>query len=116
MVPDTVKDIYPHLSLLKSICVCKRKLRNGIIQNGNKNFIKSICECCHNLLKGNIKLPKEDLEKIRKYKAAIRKILKKSSLKTKKKFLIQHGGFLQILIPAAVSAISSIISSFINKE
>ena len=44
------------------------------------------------------------------------KLVQKSTLKQKKKILVQQGGFLEYLIPAAISGITSIISSFINKE
>ena len=44
----------------------------------------------------------------------LRKIVQKSTLKEKKKILVQHGGFLQYLIPAAITGISEIISSLIR--
>lgn len=114
MVPNKINKVKAHLPMLESLCKCKKSVRNSIIMNGSKSFINCICECVYNLLRGNIKLSAEDLEKIRKKRGCLRKLVKKSSLDEKKKYLVQHGGFMQILIPAAISAIASIISSGIS--
>jgi hypothetical protein len=100
-----------NLHLLTSIATCKKCLRNTIIQKGNKDFINSIIECVDNLLRDNIPLEESEFKKVSKAKSTLRKLVKKSSLAEKKKLLIQKGGFLQFLIPAAVSVISSLISN-----
>ena len=100
-----------NLHLLTSIASCKKCLRNTIIQKGSKDFINSIIECVDNLLRDNIKLGESEFKKVQKAKSTLRKLVKKSSLTEKKKLLIQKGGFLQYLIPAAVSVISSLISN-----
>jgi hypothetical protein len=53
-------------------------------------------------------------EHLKRFRKVLHKLLEKSSLKIKKKILIQQGGFLQFLIPAVVSGIASIISSAIS--
>lgn len=109
------KNILPHLDLLKAFCKCKKPLRNTIIQKGSKPFIGSICECAYNLLENNINLKPEDFQKIKKFKKPIRKLIKRTSLKDKKKILVQHGGFLEFLIPAAVTLISDLIGNAIKE-
>jgi len=42
--------------------------------------------------------------------------IEKSKLRNKKEILIQKGGFLQFLIPAVISGITSIISSYISNK
>jgi hypothetical protein len=42
--------------------------------------------------------------------------VKKSNLASKKKILVQNGGFLQFLIPAVITGISEIVSSLISKK
>ena len=77
----------------------------------------AICESVFKMLQGNLDINlKSDLENLAKYKIIFRKLIKKSNLKTKKKILVQHGGFLQFLIPAVITGISSIVSSIISKE
>jgi hypothetical protein len=100
-----------NLHLLTSIASCKKCLRNSIIQKGSKDFINSIIECIDNLLRENIPLEESEFKKVAKSKSTLRKLVKKSSLAEKKKLLIQKGGFLQFLLPAAVSVISSLISN-----
>ena len=57
-----------------------------------------------------------DFQKLKKYKTCLRKLVKKSNLASKKKILVQNGGFLQFLIPAVITGISEIVSSLISKK
>lgn len=100
-----------NLHLLVAIANCKRCVRNSLIQKGSKDFIEAILDCVSNLLKNNIQLNKEEFESLKKFKLLFRKLVKKGSLKEKKTILIQKGGFLQYLIPAAISTISALISN-----
>jgi hypothetical protein len=91
-------------------------MRSSIIKNGPKDLIDTLCECVHNLLKGNVKLNDSEKSKLAKYKNSMRKILSRISLKERKKILIQKGGLLEILLPSVISGLASIISSVISKE
>ena len=86
-------------------------MRNNIIKTGSKELIACICECVDNVLRNNVKISPKVRQNLYKYKGALRKIIKKSSLEKKKKILVQKGGFLEYLIPIAVSAISSLIGN-----
>lgn len=108
-----LKRNYDSLKLLSS---CPKKLRNSIIKSGSKDLIDTICECVFNLLNGNIDLPPIEIQKFEKQKSSLRKLLKNTSLKEKKKVLVQKGGFLQILLPAIITGLANIISSAISKE
>lgn len=101
--------------MLIALSKCKTKLRNSIISNADKETIFSICECILNVMNGNIKLSEDDYKKLKPYRHTFKRLLNKSNLKTKKKILIQKGGFLQFLLPAAITAIGSIISAIIKK-
>lgn len=96
------------------LCYSNKKLRDLLIKNANKEQIYTLCEIILNILNGNLKLSEDQLQKLSKIKAKLRNIIKRSSLK-KKKYLIQKGGFLQILIPSIISGLATIISSFISK-
>ena len=102
--------------MLKSFTHCKFEIRKAILKNADKDLVDAICQCVYNLLNGNLHLSTTEKEKLTKYRHALRKLVQKSTLKQKKKILVQQGGFLEYLIPAAISGITSIISSFINKE
>ena len=55
----------------------------------------------HNLMKGNLRLSSKQKGKLRRYKQQLRFLAKPSSksLTSKKKYLIQKGGFLPFLAP-----------------
>ena len=95
---------------------CKNKLRNAIVSSSSRDQIYSVCECVLNISNGNVKLNKEEFAKLKKYRKYFKKLLaRKVGLKEKKKILIQSGGFLQFLIPAVISGLSSIAAAAISK-
>ena len=96
------------LELLKT---CPASLRKHLLKKIPNRCVKAICECTLNVLKGNVPLSKHQKKSLEKYKSTLRKIgSKKGSLFTKKKLIVQQGGFLNILIPAALTAISTLIN------
>ena len=95
---------------LKLIQNCPAGLQKHLIKKLPLRCIKCICECSLNVLNGNIPISTQQKKRLGKYKTTLRKIAnKKGSLSNKKKLIIQRGGFLNILIPAAISAISALI-------
>ena len=84
-----VKSNYHTLYVLKKT---HPKLRKAIISNCNKEFVNSISECILNVLKGNVKLLGCSTRKLRKYKAAVRKVAdKRVPLSSKKHLIVQRG-------------------------
>lgn len=109
------KRVIKYKKLLEILPRCNKKVFNKIIKNSKKEFIYTICECVLNVLKGNIKISKKSLEKLKEKKQILRKLLKKSNIENKKK-IIQKGGFLEILIPSIISGLASIIGSAISNN
>jgi len=98
--------------LSKLISVKSAKERNRLINKVNICVIKAIAEIAHNCLLGNVPLSNCNYKKLKKYKSLIRKIAnRKISLSKKRKIIkIQKGGIIwNILIPAALSLLSSVI-------
>ena len=84
--------------------------RRILIDIADKGEINAICECVDNLLKGNISISNAQKKRLNKYKKYMRFITqKKASMKKRKLALKQHGGFLLMLIPAALSVLSLLI-------
>jgi CTP synthase (UTP-ammonia lyase) len=102
-----------NLSLLKKLSMCCNTKRQKIIENTDLSLVHCICECIHNVLNGTVKLSRNKLEKLRKYKSVLRKLNQKNSIKHKKKLIIQNGGFLQYLIPAIIPLITSLVEKLI---
>jgi len=96
---------------------CTKENQKDVIKRAKGPLINKICECILNILNGKIKISSDEFEKLKPYKNLFRKLLvKKTKLKEKKRLIIQKGGFLQILIPAIISGLATIISSAIAKS
>ena len=95
---------------------CTKLNQQDLLKRAKGPFINKICECILNITEGRVKISSQDLEKLKPYKNLFRKLIKKNiKIKEKKKLIIQKGGFLQILIPAIISGLASIIGSVISK-
>ena len=95
---------------------CTKLNQKDLLKRAKGPFIIKICECILNKTQGRIKISDSDREKLKPYKNVFRKLTKKDTkIKEKKKLIIQKGGFLQILIPAIISGLASIISAVISK-
>jgi hypothetical protein len=95
------------LHVLKS---AKPKLRGVILKEADKNLILAIVECALNVLNGNCKLRTCIKRKLRKHKNILRRLIDRSEkISTKKKRIIQKGGFLIPLLSAVLSGLTSLI-------
>lgn len=84
----------------------KSKLRKNILKEVQPEVIKTLCEVCINTLNGNIKLPIKSKNYLKKYKRTIRQLSStKTNLPSKRKLLIQRGGFLPVLLGTILSGI-----------
>lgn len=92
------------LPLLDSLAKASPAKRKKILKAANFDLIKSIIECIENVLKGNVKLKKKFLTKLKKYKTVLHRILNSGKKWThKKKVIIQSGGaFLPTLLAPVV--------------
>lgn len=98
------------LQYLRVLHKCPKKLRKDLLEKLPTSSIKAICECCLNLLRGHIPLTNYQKNSLKKDKLILRRLAdKKKPLYTKRKLIIQKGGFLNILLPAAITAITSLI-------
>jgi hypothetical protein len=95
-----------HLNLLGK---CKNKAQ--LLRKCPNSLIKCVCECVLNLLKGNVPITIRHKNRIAPYKRTLRRLSdKKVPLFKKRKLLVQKGdGFLSILIPAAVTALTTLL-------
>ena len=110
---EKLKTNFEKLNLLAN---CSKKIKDSLIKKGEKDLILALNECVINTLNGNITLSPKDKLKLKKFKYSLRKLLKNKSIQKKKKILIQEGGFLQILLPSAISLISTLLETFVQKK
>lgn len=111
---DRLTRIDENKNFLNLLCHSKKKIQKLLIENASRDQIYSICEIFLNILNGNIPLDKEVLKRLSTKKRQLRQLVKRGPVK-EKKYLIQKGGFLQLLIPALITGLASIVSSVIEK-
>ena len=96
-----------YLSLLSK--ARNKNRRDRIIDLGTGKEIKAVSECIHNVLFGNVKLSPYERKTLVKYKKVLKSLSHKCQpIREKKRVLKQKGGFLQYLIPAAITAVTSL--------
>jgi hypothetical protein len=100
-----------NLSTLRILSCCSKKTRGKILKSSKKELIRAINECILNTLNGNIKLSPIQKKILEKHKYILRKLINNKFIGTKKKILIQKGGFLQFILPSAITLISSILEN-----
>ena len=113
-----IDNLKKNKNILEYLGKCKAKIRRAIPANADKELVDSICQCVFNMLSGNIDLNENEKRNLVKYKKTLRTIVGRSTLKEKKKILVQQGGFLQFLIPIFnfITGISQILSSWIGSS
>jgi hypothetical protein len=109
-----MNNLTDQLEILKVLS--QGRYNKDILKNADKKLISALCEIVYNVLENNINISESDLTKLSKYKKYLRKLVQRNSIKEKRKILVQKGGFLQIILPAVISGIASIVSGFISDE
>lgn len=87
-----------HLPLLKWMSQCKPQTVKSVLKGVDKEVLDVLCECCLNVLKGNVPLSPAQKRRLKKQKTVLRQLSgpRRLSLKTQRR-LVQTGGFLGVL-------------------
>jgi len=94
--------------LHKASSAQKKTILKKYVKEGE--FVKCLCECSRNIMRGNVALTPAQKRALRKRKNDLRKLsLIKTSIKTKKK-IVQKGGFLGALIGPIVSILGGLFA------
>jgi len=100
-VMNRLKSKLHFLHVLKD---AKHRARRTLLASANDELIKAIVKCAINTLNGNHKLTQDEKGKLKKYKNRLRALVNpKISFKTKRKFLVQKGGFIVPLLARVLS-------------
>lgn len=94
-----------YIPILKYLSKANPGERKNIISNASPKMINTLCECCLNILRGNVPLTPTQKKKLCKHKKTIRRLAnEKMSLKNRKRVL-QRGGFLPLLLAPLLAKI-----------
>ena len=102
---------------LKLLHKCKTKgERTKILKLADKDLIACLCECAHNLLKGNVKLTKKRKDDLKRHKNCLRELVdKRKGLETKRNILIQKGGLLPALLAPIISLAGGLVGELVGR-
>jgi flagellar motor switch protein FliM len=88
--------VQTHIALFKIIIRANKTLQQKIFKIVDEDFVEVISECIHNFLKGNIKISKNQVKKLKKHQASLRTIGDPTISATAKKKIINQKGHLFI--------------------
>lgn len=106
-----------HIHELYTLHSCKPCQRNNYLKNASPDLVHCLCEVCHNILKGNIPISKNQLNKLKKHRNLMRKLVdiqgekKNKNLKEKRKLISQTGGFLPLILTPLLTIASELIAN-----
>lgn len=107
-------------AILHALCHTNTEQRKALIRAADKALIKSIAECCLNVLSGGINLKNTEKSRLKKHKTVLRKLVttkKKFNWRKKKQTILQSGtGFLPILLAPLASILLNKIFSRTNQD
>lgn len=91
-------------ALLEALIHATPKERKTLLKVCDISRIHAICECVHNLLRGNVPISDISKRKLSKHKSTLRLIVKRGEgWDKKRKFLVQQGG--GFIIPLLLSTV-----------
>lgn len=94
--------------LLRALCHLNKNQRSSFLRNADKKLIGCIRECIFNALRGNVQLGRGVKERLVRHKTTLRRIAaKRGNWKTKRKLIVQSGGFLPYIIGPILASLHS---------
>ena len=99
-----------YLPLLKRIRKLGDRARLDFIKKCNKEFLDCVSECAKNVLKGNVPLQSHQLKSLRRDKNNLRALALKNTTLSKKRRILQKGGFLGALLTPILSFLASLLA------
>lgn len=110
------KKLKKHAHTLHVLCKAKPSVVRVIVKEGNKDLVEALCECCLNVLYGNVPLSSSQKKKLTRYKHLMRKLAVKSATSVdQKKKLLQTGGFLHSLLYPSLKLLGPALGILLSK-
>lgn len=96
--------LHRHAHIISSFHKFNKRQQKELIRHFDKDQTKFVCELCINLLSSYINLSPSQMKALVPYKKQIRHLAGRSSLKSKKKKMM-NGGFIPSLLIALATAL-----------
>ena len=104
-------NVKKHMTILKKLSKSSTRDQRKLLRSSPRELIDALSEITVNVLNGRIRLTPEEIHKLKRYNSRLLRISKKSTPIAEKRRIIQRGGFLSVLLPAAIAVITSLVSS-----
>lgn len=102
-----------HTDILRALYHLNPEQRRALLKKADTQLIRYICECALNVLQGNVPLKKVHKSRLKKHANVLRKLIKPTTgFSTKKKIIVQQGGFLPALL---APIIGTILTNLVSK-
>lgn len=107
------KNLKENKEFLNFLQKASSKQRKEILKTANSTQLRALSECVLNVCAGNVPLSPGQFLKLKKKRKSLYKFLKAKSNKTKK-FVVQQGGFLPIVLSVLTPVLTSLAEKAIK--
>ena len=109
MASATSSRIRKQAPILKYLCKANPRQSRAIINTADNELLNTLCECSLNVLQGRIPLTSQQKQKLRRFRNLLRTLSSKSISLTRKKKLLQKGGFLSALLAPIAGVLTNLL-------
>jgi hypothetical protein len=95
--------------MLRLLARAKPPVVKAVVKNASPHLVKTLCECCHNVLKGNVPLTPVQKRRLRRHKASLRQLSKKKLTVKRRKEILQTGGFIGALLGPVLGVLKGVL-------
>ena len=109
--PAFGKDLKKHIDMLRMLHEAKEHTRRGFLKCCPGDVCNAIAEVASNTLKGNIPLTDAQYAGLKRHAKDLEALTRKKTSLTKKRQIIQKGGFITALLGPALRLLTPVIGS-----
>lgn len=102
-----------HFPQLKELKTQRKAIRKYILTQANAELVNCICECCLNVLNGNVKITKKQRKVLLPYGKILRMLAQRGvPVETRRQRILQRGGgFLPALLVPILSVVAKLLKN-----
>ena len=98
-----------HAHVLRALMTTSPAVTKAIIRSSDRDLVNTLCECCFNVLKGNVQLTSSQKKKLQRHKNTLRQLSNKKHSLKRKRHLLQKGGFLGALLGPVIGILGTLL-------
>ena len=104
-----MKRLKKHAHVLRALMTTSPAVTKAIIRSSDRDLVNTLCECCFNVLKGNVQLTPSQKKKLQRHKNTLRQLSNKKHSLKRKRHLLQKGGFLGALLGPVIGILGTLL-------